>query len=188
MGDRICIMRDGRLVQSGPPLDVYANPANTFVARFLATPPMNLIPATLQAAAGEALTVVTDSGARLAVPERHIGPYGGHAGRRVILGIRAEDFYETPQKPDWQKMAVRVVAIEALGAENVLIGQIVGSPSQAAKAGADTALEIAARLSRHFTAPVGSTVELHVDPLPMHLFDPESELVIPRPHLTGAMQ
>ena len=42
MGERICIMKDGRIVQIGEPLEVYRNPANTFVAGFLASPPMNL--------------------------------------------------------------------------------------------------------------------------------------------------
>src|SRR5215468_4698508 len=45
MGQRICIMKDGRIVQVGPPLEVYRNPANTFVAGFLASPPMNLLAA-----------------------------------------------------------------------------------------------------------------------------------------------
>lgn len=182
MGDRICIMREGRLVQAGRPLEVYANPANTFVARFLATPPMNLIPARLEGTQGGGLGVVTEAGARLVVPARHHAAYGDRAGGPVILGVRAEDFYEAPQHPDWQKIPVRVVAIEALGAENILIGQIVGDGTKDGKP-----LEVAARLGRHFTAPVGSTVELHVDLQPMHLFDPQTEQVIPRPPLaTGA--
>ncbi|RVC10132.1 glycerol-3-phosphate ABC transporter ATP-binding protein, partial [Mesorhizobium sp. M7A.F.Ca.AU.001.01.1.1] len=52
--------------------------------------------------------------------------------------------------------------------------------------GGDRRFETAARLSRYFTAPVGSMVELYIDPLPMHLFDPETELVIARPSLMGA--
>ena len=70
--------------------------------------------------------------------------------------------------------------IEALGAENILIGQIAGEGGTG-----DKPLEIAARLGRNFTAPIGSTVELYVDALPMHLFDPETEQVIARPALTG---
>ncbi len=44
MGQRICIMKDGEIVQVGAPMEVYRNPANTFVAGFLASPPMNLLP------------------------------------------------------------------------------------------------------------------------------------------------
>ena len=43
MGDRICIMNEGKVVQIGRPLEVYRNPADTFVARFLGNPPMNLL-------------------------------------------------------------------------------------------------------------------------------------------------
>ena len=45
MGTRICIMNGGKVVQVGPPLEVYREPANTFVASFLGNPPMNLLPA-----------------------------------------------------------------------------------------------------------------------------------------------
>ena len=49
MGERICIMRNGRVIQTGPPMEVYRNPADTFVAGFLASPPMNLLHARLEA-------------------------------------------------------------------------------------------------------------------------------------------
>jgi ABC-type sugar transport system ATPase subunit len=49
LGCRVGVMRDGALEQVGPPLDVYARPANTFVARFIGAPAMNLIPAALLA-------------------------------------------------------------------------------------------------------------------------------------------
>ena len=48
MGDRICIMNGGEVVQIGKPLEVYRNPADTFVARFLGNPPMNLMAARLE--------------------------------------------------------------------------------------------------------------------------------------------
>ena len=47
LGGRVAVMRSGVIEQAGPPLDIYARPANTFVARFIGAPPMNLIPATL---------------------------------------------------------------------------------------------------------------------------------------------
>jgi ABC-type sugar transport system ATPase subunit len=175
MGDRICIMRDGRMVQVGKPLEVYANPADTFVAKFLATPPMNLIPAELVSQAGQRLEVVAD-GLRLTVPARHLAAYGPAAGRPVLLGIRPEDIYESQANPDWQPIDVNVVAVEALGVENIVIGQI----------GREKPMEISARLSRHFSAEVGATMRLYVDALPMHLFDPDGGKVLPRAALTVA--
>jgi ABC-type sugar transport system ATPase subunit len=49
LAGRVAVMRDGIIEQVGPPLEVYARPANTFVARFIGAPAMNLIPATLAA-------------------------------------------------------------------------------------------------------------------------------------------
>jgi multiple sugar transport system ATP-binding protein len=170
MGDRICIMRDGRMIQIGKPLEVYADPVDTFVARFLATPPMNLIPARLHGE-GDALTVTAD-GLAITVPDQHRAAYAPAAGREVIFGIRPEDLHET-DAPGRQRLDVTVVAIEALGVENILIGQI----------GREKPVEIAARLSRHFTAPLGAVVPLYVDARPMHLFDPETTRALPRPSL-----
>jgi ABC-type sugar transport system ATPase subunit len=170
MGDRICIMREGRIIQVGKPLEVYADPVDTFVARFLATPPMNLIPARLQGE-GNGLTVSAD-GLSVAVPDLHRAAYAPAAGREVVFGIRPEDLHET-EAPGLQRLDVTVVAMEALGVENILIGQI----------GRENRIEIAARLSRHFSAPVGAVVPLYVDARPMHLFDPETTRALPRPSL-----
>ena len=172
MGDRICIMREGRMIQTGRPLDVYANPADTFVARFLATPPMNLIPARLEAE-GDRLVARIDADTAIAVPGRHHASYLPKAGGPVTAGIRAEDIYETQARPEWQPIRVKVVAVEALGAENILIGQL----------GRDRPVEIQARLGRHVFAPVDSMIDLYVDVEPMHLFDVETGKVVARPPL-----
>jgi multiple sugar transport system ATP-binding protein len=172
MGDRICIMRDGQMIQTGRPLDVYANPADIFVARFLATPPMNLIPAQLTHA-DEKLIVQIDPATHVGVPPKHYAPYVQKAGGPITAGIRAEDIYETQARPEWQRISVKVVAVEALGAENVLIGLL----------GRDKPIEIQARLGRHFFAPVDSIVDLYVDTEPMHLFDTETGKAVARPPL-----
>ena len=52
MGTRICIMNGGRVVQTGRPLDVYRHPADTFVASFLGSPPMNLLPGRIEQTGG----------------------------------------------------------------------------------------------------------------------------------------
>jgi ABC-type sugar transport system ATPase subunit len=174
MGDRICIMRDGRMVQVGRPLEVYANPADTFVAKFLATPPMNLIPAQVVAGVGGHPEVVAE-GLQVWLPQQHLTSYGVAAGRTVLFGIRPEDIYETQANPIWQPVEITVVAIESLGVESIVIGQI----------GHSQPFEIAARLSRHFTAEIGARVTLYIDALPMHLFDPETGNVFARPPLAA---
>ncbi len=174
MGDRICIMRGGSMIQVGRPLEVYANPADTFVARFLATPPMNLIPANLGASPDGTLAVTLTNGHRVLVAANYRAAYAAYVGKPVILGLRPEDFYEAPRGPDWQPVAFTVVAVEALGAELVLVGQI-GAPGRPATP------EIAARVSRHFSAESGQQVALFLDPHPMHLFDAATARLIPRP-------
>src|SRR5205814_8959691 len=75
MGDRICIMNHGRVVQIGKPLEVYRRPADAFVAGFLGSPPTNLIPGRFESG-------------RLAIGEtRLLLPGSGE----VIFGIRPED-------------------------------------------------------------------------------------------------
>ena len=78
MGDRICIMNGGKVVQIGAPLEVYRDPADMFVASFLGSPPTNLLPATF---AGPDLIV---GQARLPMKRN------GNA-EEVIFGIRPED-------------------------------------------------------------------------------------------------
>ena len=172
MGDRICIMREGRLIQAGAPLDVYANPADTFVARFLASPPMNLIPATLEAHGNGALSVRIGTLA-LPVPDQYVSSYRTYAGKPVLFGARSEDFYETGQQPFCHPVTMKAVAVESLGAENILIGLL----------GESNSIEVTARLTRYFSAAIGSIATLFLDMRPMHLFDSETNKVIARPKL-----
>jgi multiple sugar transport system ATP-binding protein len=78
MGDKIVVLQSGRIEQVGAPLDLYDRPANAFVASFIGSPSMNLIPAV--GAAGGARV----GGATLDVP-------GLAADRKVTLGLRPED-------------------------------------------------------------------------------------------------
>ncbi|MDY0884458.1 ABC transporter ATP-binding protein [Dongia soli] len=169
MGERICIMKDGRVVQVGAPLDVYRNPANTFVAGFLASPPMNLIEARL---VGEGDTLWVEAGAlRLRVPAAYREAYRVYVDKPVIFGIRAEDIHAHQAQPDWQVLDANVVALETLGAEVVLVMGISGI----ARA------DIAARLGRDYRAQIGSRQQLYVDLAEMQLFDPQTTNAVPRP-------
>ena len=67
MGHTICIMNEGRVVQIGRPLEVYRNPADTFVAKFLGNPPMNLLKGRLDVHGGQ---VVARVAASFALPQR----------------------------------------------------------------------------------------------------------------------
>jgi multiple sugar transport system ATP-binding protein len=167
MGERICIMKDGRVVQVGKPLEVYRNPADTFVAGFLASPPMNLLPGRLEA---DELTglVAVHGGLRVPIPREFEPAYGAYTNKPVILGIRPEDIYDQPLVGG-ASVEVRIVAVEALGPETVLVTEI---PDGA---------EASARLGRGFSARAGAMQRLFIDPRQLQLFDPATTLAIPRP-------
>ncbi|MDX3974850.1 ABC transporter ATP-binding protein [Shinella sp.] len=158
MGDRICIMRDGHIEQVGAPLDVYANPANTFVAQFLASPTMNLIAARLSVAAG---VLSIDAGPIAGVlPPAQSALYSHAASEPAILGLRAEDVL-TEATSATLPFTGKVVMREALGAEN-LIGVEAGGAT------------LSARTGRHFLPDFGDQVTLHADMSQMHLFNAAS--------------
>ena len=136
MGERICIMNAGRIVQVGAPMEVYRNPADTFVAGFLASPPMNLLAARIEPAASSGLAVVSN-GLRLPLVEAPDGAYGPWRDRAVILGIRPEDIREAKSGAAGLMVDLQVVAVEALGPEVVLVGSLPGPGAP----------EIAARLA-----------------------------------------
>jgi iron(III) transport system ATP-binding protein len=87
LSDRVAVMRDGRVVQLGPPRELYECPRTRFVADFVGT--NNLVPGTVVEAAGETVTVDTGLGRLRARP-----PRGGEdlpAGRRCVVAVRPEN-------------------------------------------------------------------------------------------------
>jgi ABC-type sugar transport system ATPase subunit len=169
MGERICIMKDGHIVQVGEPLEVYRNPANTFVAGFLASPPMNLIDGRLVADSSGALRLEA-AGVALTLPPAIARGYQPYAGKPVILGFRPEDVHEELVQPTWLPIEGSVVALEALGAEVILVLGLGGLP----------AVEISAKLGRDYRAPIGSRQRLYLDSAEIRLFDPQTTNALAR--------
>ena len=142
MGHRICIMNKGEVVQIGPPLEVYRRPVDTFVARFLGNPPMNLLKA--DAAVENGRVLLRLGGAAIALE----GTPPAQLPREVLLGIRPEDLYEAAPSPGAPSIPVRVTAVEPLGAETLLLLTINGSAEEmTARVGRDTALQSGQRVS-----------------------------------------
>src|SRR5262249_51469020 len=84
MGDQIVVMRDGRIEQTGSPLELYDHPANQFVAGFIGSPAMNFLPGALRRADGSAFVELGD-GVRLSAP-----PSSAVDGQAVVFGTRPE--------------------------------------------------------------------------------------------------
>jgi len=161
MGDRICIMNKGRVIQIGRPLDVYRQPADTFVARFLGNPSMNLMSGRLVIENGRAAVAVAGSPVHL--PSGDLATLASHAGGDVTVGIRPEDIYETapPGVADRSaRLSARVVTVEPLGAETLVTARLDGAST-----------EIVARIGRDTALKVGDTAPLAFDTGAIHLFD-----------------
>jgi ABC-type sugar transport system ATPase subunit len=159
MAERICIMKDGRIVQVGPPMEVYRNPADTFVAGFLASPPMNLIEARL--ANGSDAVHVEVHGCALPLPASARDRLAGRMGQPVILGLRPEGASLDAERGG-APLDVVTVAVEALGPEVVLVASI-GDPAGP---------EVSLRMAPEFAAEAGQPIRVWVDPASIRLFDP----------------
>ncbi|MBR0667416.1 sn-glycerol-3-phosphate ABC transporter ATP-binding protein UgpC [Roseomonas hellenica] len=124
LGDRVVVMRDGRVQQVGEPLELYYQPANRFVAGFLGSPAMNFATVRIEADPGGGF-VAANEGLRLTVPPRLTDRVGPYAGRELTLGIRPEDLHiaDASDPPDLVFDAV-VEVIERLGSEALLVMRV----------------------------------------------------------------
>ena len=172
MGQRICIMKDGEIVQVGAPMEVYRNPANTFVAGFLASPPMNLVSGRLEPDQGGLAAIA--GAARFVLPPFLRDAYGAHSGGAVTIGLRPEDFHLSPGNVKLsQALPVATVATEVLGPEVILVCELGGKGGP----------EVMVRCPRDFSASPGQALTLHYDLSQIHLFDKTTGKVLERPRL-----
>ncbi len=107
MADKVVLMRDGHIAQEGTPEDLYANPATTFAARFLGTPPMNL----LELSSGPDGAVIAGADGASAL---------SGAGEGMQLGIRPEDI----ELRDDGGVAAELISADYLGADTIISARI----------------------------------------------------------------
>src|SRR5262249_39499902 len=177
LGQRVAVMRDGRIQQVDAPQNLYQEPANLFVAAFIGSPSMNLVEANVSD------RTIEFAGFRLPLAaERRPG-----RDRRVILGIRPESFEDTAfAEPSLPRMDVRVSVLEELGSDAHVIFPI-DAPRVSAEdldAAADEPMEglmaddlrslFNARVDTRTSAATGRPLTLAVDPAQFHFFDPET--------------
>jgi multiple sugar transport system ATP-binding protein len=126
MGDRICLMKDGRIQQVAPPLELYHNPANMFVASFIGSPPMNFFAGTIRRENGvlfflEAANEANAPVLRLQIDKTHAAPLGARIDQPLFLGLRPENFSVEPDRSGrFQNISATVDNLERMGAETYL--------------------------------------------------------------------
>jgi multiple sugar transport system ATP-binding protein len=161
MGDRIAVMKAGVLQQVGTPEELYTNPRNVFVAGFIGSPSMNLVPAEPDSDAGR--PTLANDGFRVELPERLAGALP--KGRGAVVGFRPEHL-DLGSREEQRDGAVRIPAtvdvVEYLGDEQLLH----------LHAGETT---LVARVPVEQRARPEQDVTLTLPPDKLHLFDRESE-------------
>jgi multiple sugar transport system ATP-binding protein len=196
MGDRVCVLRGGLLQQAASPQELYARPANLFVAEFIGSPAMNLVQADLVSANG-GVEARLRSGV-LNVPETVLGArpgLGGYVGRRVVVGIRPEDLEDAsiarftnpavlPVQVDIREdMGAEVFAHFRVDADSVETEEVLEAMEEEDVAGAVRermrgGVPFVARLDRGTLVREGDRLEIAVDTSRFHFFDPESGAAI----------
>ncbi|MEO0055151.1 MAG: hypothetical protein RLZZ50_1098 [Verrucomicrobiota bacterium] len=173
MGDRICVMKDGRIMQVASPLELYNKPQNVFVAGFIGSPPMNFFKGRLEKGAGDRLvfTETNTQGApvRVVLDAALSAKGAGHVGKEVIFGIRPEDVQDTATaaapEPD-HTVEVKVEVSEPMGAETFLYLH-TGATSFIARVRPTDRFEVGQRVKVTFKVEAA------------HLFDAATEQVLP---------
>jgi multiple sugar transport system ATP-binding protein len=191
LGDRVCVLRDGRLQQVDTPQALFDAPVNLFVAGFIGSPAMNFVTADLVRDDGPA---VTFAGYRIPVPAWLITGNSGledYFGRKVIVGIRPSDFEDGSfADAAWPRIGITTGVTEGLGTEIHVIFTIDAPPVEhasiaSAAGGHDEEDETVAalvggkslwtaRVSSRSAVRPGAPLDVAVDTSRLHFFDPAS--------------
>jgi len=161
LADRIVLLRDGKIEQAGPPLELYEQPATRFVAGFLGSPKMNFVPArVLTDAAGDELLDL-GNGIQIKLP------YTPPSLSDVILGIRPQhiDIAKGGGARNRAKVASTIELVQPTGSR-MLITCAVGSAS------------IVAEVDAHSACKPGEKAELEFDMNHAVLIDPATDRVV----------
>ena len=173
MGDRVAVMRDGRLQQVDVPQVLYDRPANAFVAGFIGSPAMNLLRGRLTGSDGATSVAVGEN--VLPLPRSLVARWPGLADyfdQEVVVGIRPEDIEDAALVPsaNGASLPVQVTLAEALGAE-VIAHFPLGATD-------DVGSQVTARLSPRSAARSGKPLRVAIDLERLYFFDPESQEAI----------
>ena len=153
MADKVVVMNDGRIEQVGAPLEIYDRPENLFVAEFLGSPSMNLLPGKVVFGDGTA-AVELENGVLLPLPNK--GDL--QSGQKIIYGIRPEHI---ALADDENGLAITLTLVEPAGWETHLHADLAG-------------VTLRFLSVDRVNARPGDPAHLAIDTRQLHLFDPET--------------
>ena len=157
MGERICILHQGKLIQLGTPLDIYNNPVNTFVAGFLGSPPMNLFDTKILVNNNYFNFQISDN--IISLQNKNFRSLSKYNECDIVFGIRPEDLYIEKKTKEMIDFEVSVLAVESLGSEAILVANF------------EDGQEIYARVDRNFQAAYKEKIRLYFKYNKIKFFD-----------------
>ncbi|MFA5057650.1 MAG: sn-glycerol-3-phosphate ABC transporter ATP-binding protein UgpC [Opitutaceae bacterium] len=171
MGDRICVMKDGNIMQVAEPLTLYNHPENLFVAGFIGSPPMNFFPGMVERDGHQLVFTEADNDQtplRIRLTDALARKAERHVGRPLVFGIRPEDVddaFTVAETDPGRTAEVKIEVVEPMGAETYLYLD-TGKTSFIARVRASDRFDTSHRLQVLF------------DVEKAHLFDPATEQVL----------
>ena len=166
LGDRIVVMKDGKIQQCADPMTIYDKPANKFVASFIGSPPINLMQGRI--IKKERKYYFDEGKFQVKLVEDMHGVMSAYEGKEVIFGIRAEDIYDklfvSEASPE-NTIRAACEVVEPLGSEVYLY----------LHSGKNTFI---ARVGAHNRPEVNRDMDLVLDMSKVHFFERETEKTI----------
>ena len=159
MGDRIAVLNQGRLQQLGTPMELYRWPSNIFVAQFIGSPAMSLLPVTV----GPNATLILGN-KRIQVEGAMVEPLLQREGQHLTAGLRPEHWHLAPATN--RNLQAEVSHCERLGNEQILTCRLL-----------DGAQLIQVRASTEINITAGDAIHLDPDPTGWRLFDADGEAI-----------
>ena len=159
MGDRIAVLNQGRLQQLGTPMELYQWPSNIFVAQFIGSPAMSLLPVTV----GPNATLILGS-KRIQVEGEMVEPLLQREGQHLTAGLRPEHWHLAPATN--RNLRAEVSHCERLGNEQILTCRLVDS---------DQLIQV--RGSADINIKAGVAIHLDPDPTGWRLFEANGEAI-----------
>ncbi|RLG08994.1 MAG: sugar ABC transporter ATP-binding protein [Thaumarchaeota archaeon] len=162
VGEKIAIIKDGKLIQYGTPQEIYYHPANKFVATFVGSPPINLIEGDLKIE--KEGIIFQEGGVTIDLSDIAGDWINRLTGNKAILAIRPEDIHISREKRADSLMAKALVA-EPLGHETIVTCKLGEN-------------EIRVLVKGFFNVKYGEEVWLKLNKQRIHIIDPKTEEVI----------
>jgi multiple sugar transport system ATP-binding protein len=167
MGDRICVMRDGDIMQVADPLTLYMKPDNMFVASFIGSPPMNLLQGKIQQRSDGLYFV--ENGENDALVAQLKGPAetlaSKYVDKNIVFGIRPENISESPKAGPTIPLTLTVDVAEPMGSESIVYLKTGNG-------------YLIARIPGEHLYQLGQKLTVHINADKVTLLDPETQNVI----------